>query len=226
MNSWKNKTNGMHRRSIEASGACDGGLAVQTHGLMAGTTVASNLGWRPIEALTAGDSVLTFDNGMQVITEVRRMSFWTDAPDTNPALWPVIVPAGAMDNRQELTLLADQGVLVESDAAADMYGDPFAVIPAYTLDGIRGIFRKAPAEKIELIAVYFEAEQVIYAEGGALVHCPANTLALDAFLNASTAAYGVLATRDAEFLAKCMVMEDQMLATGGGRVDGQTAAYC
>ncbi len=221
----KTKMNELARRSIEMSGAYDGGLAVQTHGLMAGTKVASNLGWRAIEALTVGDSVLTFDNGMQKIVEVRRATFWTDAPDTTPAMWPVIVPVGALGNREEITLLADQGVLIECDAAADMYGDPFAMIAAKALTGVRGIHRAAPAQQIELIAVYFEEEQAIYAEGGAVIHCPANTMALDAYLNTDAAHYGVLAPRDAEFLAECLVAEDQMLATGGW-IDGQAAVRC
>lgn len=222
---WKTKTNAMPRRSLEATGAYDGGLAALTHGLMANTRVASNLGWRAIEALAVGDMVLTFDNGMQEITEIRRSTVWMDAPDTAPAMWPVIVPAGALGNRQELTLLADQGVLVESDAASDMYGDPFAVIPAQSLDGVCGIYRAAPAQQIELIAVYFADEQVIYAEGGALIHCPANTTALDKFIEAQPAAYDVLNIRDAAFLAECLVMEDAMLASGGW-VDSQMAVHC
>ena len=221
----KAKTDAMHRRAFEATGAYDGGLAVQTHGLMAGTRVASNLGWRAIEALTVGDMVLTFDNGMQEIKEVRRSTFWTDAPDTPRAQWPVIVPVGALGNREELTLLADQGVVVECDAAADMYGDPFAIIAAQALDGVRGIYRAAPAEKIELIAISFNAEEVIYAEGGALIHCPAHTLTLDAFLNTDTPAYDVLSPRDAAFVAECLVVEDQILASGGWK-GGQTAAHC
>lgn len=220
---WKNKTNAMNHRSIEMSGAFDGGLATQTHGLMAGTRVASNLGWRAIEALAVGDKVLTFDNGMQEITEVRRMTFWTDAPDTLPAMWPVIVPAGAMGNRCELTLLADQGVLIESDAAADIYGDPFAVIPAHALEGVRGIHRRAPAQQIELIAIHFAAEQVVYAEGGALIHCPKYTMALDAFLGTDGTSYDVIGGDDAEYLADCIVIEDRIAATGG---EAQAAAYC
>lgn len=222
---WKNKSTGMHRRSIEATGAYDGGLAALTHGLMAGTRVASNLGWRAIEALAVGDKVLTFDHGMQEITEIRRSTVWIDAPDTAPAMWPVIVPIGALGNREELTLMADQGVLVESDAAADMYGDPFAIIPAHALDGVRGIFRTAPAQQIELVAVYFADEQVIYAEGGALIHCPANTTALDKFIEARPSTYDVLNTRDAAFLAECLVMEDNMAASGGW-VDGQMGVHC
>lgn len=222
---WKNTTARMHHRSAEITGAYDGGLAAQTHGMMAGTVVASNLGWRAIESLAAGDMVLTFDNGMQEIVEIRRMTFWTDAPDTPRAQWPVIVPVGALENRQELTLLADQGVLVESDAASDIYGDPFAVVPAHALEGLRGIYRAVPQRQIELIAIYFEQEQVIYAEGGALVHCPASTTALDAFIATEGGAYDVLAPIDAAYLAERMGLEDQILATGG-RTGAPMAAYC
>lgn len=218
---WKTKAKDLPQRAIELSGAMNGGLAAQTHGLMAGTKVASNLGWRVIEALTVGDMVLTFDHGMQEIVEIRRHTFWTDAPDTHRAQWPVIVPAGALDNRDEMVLLADQGVLVESDAASDIYGDPFAVVPAHALEGVRGITRAAPARQIELIAVYFAQEEVIYAEGGALVHCPANTVALDAFLGADAASYDLLSAEDAAFVAECLVMEDKMLAAGG-----MTTAHC
>lgn len=210
---WKNKTGEVPRRAAETSGAYDGMLRGQTHGLMAGTKVASNLGWRVIEALTVGDSVLTFDHGMQQIVEIRRQTFWLDAPDTQAASWPVIVPVGALDNREELTLLADQGVLVESDAAADVFGDPFAIVPAMALEGVRGITRAAPAQRVELIAVYFEQEQVVYAEGGALIHCPSHTKTLDSFLS-DDLSYDVLSPSDAAFVAECLVVEDQMLSYG------------
>lgn len=222
---WNSKPPGIHRRSIETSGAYDGGLAALTHGLMAGTHVASNLGWRVIEALTVGDMVLTFDHGMREITEIRRSTVWLDAPETSPAMWPVIIPTDALGNRTELTLLADQGVLVESDAAADMYGDPFAIIPAHVLEGVRGIYRAAPPHQVELIAVYFADEEVIYAEGGALIHCPANSLALDKFIEVQPSTYDVLNIRDAAFLAECLTIEDQMLAKGSP-VASQMAAHC
>lgn len=210
---WKTKE--MNRRTPEMTGAYDGGLATLTNGLMAGTRVASNLGWRAVEALAVGDSVLTFDHGMQKITDLRRVMMWIDAPDTNPALWPVIVPAGALDNRAELTLLADQGVLVESDAAADIYGDPFALVPAQALVGVRGIHRAAPQEMVELVVISFADEQVIYAEGGALIHCPVARMVLDNLLDGTAPVYDVLGLSDAAFLAGCLTMEDRMLATGG-----------
>ena len=197
---WKNKTNGMTHRAIEMSGACDGGLGLQTHGLMAGTRVASNLGWRAIEALAVGDQVLTFANGMQEIVEIRRKVFFLDAPETDRAAWPVNVPAGALGTRDALTLL----------------GDPFALVPARTLEGVRGISRSAPAQQIELIAVYFAAEQVIYAEGGALIHCPTRATPLDIMMRETQMTYDVLNQDDAAFLVDAMVIEDQMMAAQHG----------
>lgn len=219
---WNAKTERLPRRSLEASGAYDGGLATMTHGFIAGTRVASNLGWRDVSALSVGDLVLTFDNGMQPITELRRTMMWVDAPESAAAHWPVTVPAGALDNRVELTLLADQGVLVESDAASDMYGDPFAIVPAVALVGYRGITRRAPQQQIEVLCISFAEEQVIYAEGGTLLHCPKNTQALDVFLSHEDAAYDVLGTNDAILLAECMAIEDYE-ADASGWVDGQMA---
>ena len=199
-----------NRRVVEMTGAYDGGIATLSHGLMVGTRVASNLGWRAIDALAVGDKVLTFDHGMQVITEVRRAHMWLDAPETSEALWPVVVPEGALGNREELVLLPDQGVMVESDAAADMHGDPFAILTAHSLVGLRGIRRRQPMQRVELIAVYFEHDEVIYAEGGALIHCPSDMSTLDKFLEATPQTYRVLSGEDAEELALHINIEDNM----------------
>jgi len=221
---WKNKTTALPRRTAEASGAYDGAYCLQTHGMMAGTKVASNLGWRVIDGLAIGDQVLTFDNGMQEIIDIRRQTFWLDAPDTDPADWPVIVPEGALDNRAPLTLLADQGVLVESDAAADVFGDPFVIMPAHMLNGIRGITREAPAQRVELIAIYFGQEQVVYAEGGALIHCPGRAKTFDNFMEPDRS-YDVLSVKDAAFVAECIQIEDEMLAAST-HVQPEVSAHC
>lgn len=199
------------RRTVEMTGAYDGGLATLSHGLMAGTRVASNLGWRVIEALAVGDKVLTFDNGMQEITEIRRAHMWLDAPESAETLWPVVIPVDALGNREELTLLPDQGVMVESDAAQDMHGDPFAIVTAVSLVGLRGIRQRQPMRRLELIAVYFAHDEVVYAEGGALIHCPCDMSTLDKFLEAGTQSYQVLSGEAAEELTDMMSLEDHMM---------------
>ncbi len=213
------------RRTVEAGGAGDGGLAALGHGLTAGTRVASNLGWRAIDALAVGDKVLTFDHGMQEITEIRRAHVWLDAPETAEALWPVVVPEGVLGNREELVLLPDQGVMVESDAAQDIHGDPFAILTALSLEGYRGIHRRQPLQRIELIAVYFADEEVIYAEGGALIHCVQKLARLDRFIEAgATARYHVLGGEDAEKLVDHICMEDRILAATNG-TQARAASY-
>lgn len=210
------KTKQPTRRAVEMTGAYDGAMATLSHGLMAGTRVASNLGWRAIEAVAVGDKVLTFDHGMQVVTEVRRAHMWLDAPETAETLWPVVIPVDALGNREELVLLPDQGVMIESDVANDMHGDPFAILTAHSLVGLRGIRRRQPMQRVELIAVYFAHDEVIYAEGGALIHCPSDMSTLDKFLEAGTQTYHVLSGEEAEDMADLICIEDQMTARTEG----------
>ncbi|MEM8656027.1 MAG: Hint domain-containing protein [Pseudomonadota bacterium] len=195
----------------EATAAWDGGVMV-TRGLLAGTRVATSMGWRAVEALAAGDMVLTFDAGVQPLVEVRREMFWTADAPVPVAYESVFVPAGTLGNSDDLELLPDQGVLVESDAACDAYGDPFAVVSAKSLEGYRGIRRVAPRTQIEVVTLVFADEQVVYAEGGALLHCPRPLLHLDE-IGAVCRGYDVIPPREAAFLVECMKIEDQRYPT-------------
>jgi hypothetical protein len=197
------------RHAAAQRGACDSEFATLTHGLMAGTRVASNLGWRAIDALAVGDKVLTFDHGMQQIVRICRARMWRDAPGTAAALWPVVIPQGALGNREELVLLPDQGVMIESDAAHDLHGDPFMILTAHSLVGLRGIHRRQPVQRVELTAIYFDHDEVMYAEGGALVHCPADMFTLDKFLEAVPPTYTVLSGGQAEELVSLIALEDE-----------------
>lgn len=109
--------------------------------------------------------------------------------------------------------------MVESDAVSDIYGDPFAVAPAQALVGLRGIHRAPPQEQLELVMIGFADEQVIYAEGGALIHCPTARPALDNLLDPARPVYDVLGMHDAAYLAGCLSAEDRILATAG-RMEG------
>lgn len=142
-------------------------------GFLEGTHVASNLGWRPIEGLCAGDKVLTFDHGMQVVTEVLRETLVLDDIDMAGAHCPLFVPRDALNNRAPMSLMPDQGVLLESDLIADAKGDPFAVVPAAALAGYRGIRMIHTEDRIELITLRFARDEVIYLEAGMLGYCPA-----------------------------------------------------
>ena len=202
---WKTKI--APRRMAESSAASDGAI-LTTRGLLAGSTIATSMGWRAVEAMAVGDMVLTFDNGLQPVVEVRRETFWV-AEMMDPAAYAsVYVPAGALGNLQDLELLPDQGVLIESDAACDAYGDPFAVVAAKALVGYRGITRTAPRTRVEVITLVFAEEQVIYAGGGTLVHCPPSHVCLSE-IGRDLGGYDLVPARDAAFLVECMKVEDQ-----------------
>ena len=204
--------------SVEAQNVSSAGAlrlettGIVTQGIMAGTRVASNLGWRPVEALTAGDKVLTFDNGMQTLAEVRREVLWLDATHVPEQHWPVTVPAGALCNRAALTVMPDQGVMVESDVADDAVEDPFAVIAARQLVGLRGITRTPPRRQVEVVTLIFSEAQVIYAEGGALLHCPFETDLLSGITGTPNGRYPVLSAELSALVVDELRMEDAFAA--------------
>lgn len=149
------------------------GPSVVAEGILARTPIATPNGWIAAESLTDGAFVLTFDCGHQPVVQTRTQ----DIADAPPELWPLQVPAWAMDNREELLLLPEQRVLIEADLAEDMYGDPFAMIPARALEGWRGIARCRPPETGSVINLRFARHQVIYASRGVLLSCSGDPLA-------------------------------------------------
>lgn len=196
----------------------DAETAFRTNGLVAGTRIATSSGWRSVEAVAVGDLILTFDNGLQPVvavtrTPVRQRQF------THTAALPVLVPAGAIGNTAPMTLLPEQGVMVESDVAEALFGDPFAVVKARDLVGLRGIERSGPMPVDEVITLHFANDEVLHADGGALVVATADvpgetTLA---FLTTSQgpAPYDTLDGPAAHILVTAMAHKDARLGEGG-----------
>ncbi len=180
-----------------------------TGGLLAGTHVASNLGWRPVEALAVGDQVLTFDHGMQVITGLQRDTLVAGSGAVTALRAPVYIPADALFNRAPMWVMPDQGVLIESDLLEQQFGDPFAIVPACTLDGYRGIERVRPGARMELIRPQFSGDEVIYAEAGAMAYCPAEIDLLDYCEAAQQGLYRVLSASDARTVIVDMITQEE-----------------
>jgi len=141
-------------------------------GLFSGTLVAVEDGWSPVETLTPGTRVWTFDNGLQTIAEIKARAFAEQG--AGAGLWQdlFVVPAGGLSNEQDLLLLPDVGLLLECENAQDQFGDPFAVLPIAVLEGICGIKRGCEPQQRTLFQVRFEREEVVYIDSGILVHCP------------------------------------------------------
>jgi hypothetical protein len=190
-------------------------VSVGQGGLLAGTHVASNLGWRPVEGLCPGDKVLTFDHGMQTIVEVVRETVHLDDGAIDPTRCPMHVPRDALNNRVPMWLLPDQGVLLESDLVEDHQGDPFAVVPASALDGYRGICRLHPDNNLQLVTPRFEQDEVIYLEGGLLGFCPAPRDLLTIGVELQENIYKVLPIKEACALVAAMASAETLMIAGG-----------
>ena len=158
------------------------GTDFQMRGIPSGTRIATIDGWRRIDMLAVGDHVLTFDNGARAIVAITRSLQY--AQDGAPEFAdPIHVPAGAVGNSQPMVLLPEQNVMIESDEAEARTGDPFALIPAKALVGYRGIERFRALRPFEVLTLHFETDELVYAEGGALLltqsTVPGDVAALD-----------------------------------------------
>lgn len=178
-------------------------------GLVSGTRVATGMGWRQVEAIAEGDLVLTFDAGLQKITKVERVRLWGGEERCPARFWPLEVPVGALGNREVMHILPGQSIMLESDVAEDIYGDPFSLIPAAAVEGVRGIERVPPQSDVEVVLLYFAEEQVVFANNGALFLCPASRDLTDYAYDASgDTFYSILPMDEARFLA--VRIEDEM----------------
>lgn len=147
------------------------GFSGMSRGFVEGTHVATAMGWRPVENLVPGDMVLTFDGGMQQVQETRRGELWAGDGPCPSAIWPLFVPAGTVGNRNDLLVLPDQGILVETEAASDQWGDPYTLIPAAALEEFEGVERQDPYGTVEVVQPILAEDQVIFTDHGALFHC-------------------------------------------------------
>jgi len=157
-------------------------------GVVSGTKVATEFGWRDVASLQAGDLVLTFDAGLQPITSVSRTPLWSGEGACPRSFWPLLVPAGILENDVAMVLLPRQGVMLESDVAEETLGDPFAIVPAAALEGVHGIERVFPQDDMCVVTLHFDCAQVVFAEQGALLFCAAGGDMLDTATRAFDAA--------------------------------------
>ena len=161
-----------HLRVID--GALSDRPAHTVSGILAGTPIASSNGWRSVEGLTPGDRVMTFDAGLRTITEVRRIPLWTGEGPCPTDFWPLQVQPGVIGNAVCVTLMPGQSVMIESDEAERVLGDPFAVIPAHALASLPGVERMRPEGDPMVITLRFADEQIAFARGGVMFLCPSS----------------------------------------------------
>lgn len=141
-------------------------------GLIAGTLVETAAGWRRVELLRVGDRMHTYDGGLRQLRRVERTYY--GAEHGGYGLEGVLhVPGGALDNCEDVFVMPDQMLMIESQVAAELLGTVPVLMPASALEGYRGIARQQPRGLIEAIMLGFDDEEVVFANSGLLAHCAA-----------------------------------------------------
>lgn len=179
-----------------------------TEGIVAGTRIATKLGWCPVEAIAPGDRVMTFDHGMCPVLAVKHAALWVGQGHCPRNLMPLAVPTGALGNGSPMLLLPEQKLVVESDLAEAVFGDPFALIPAAALAGYRGIDRITPHQKVEVVIVHFAGDEVVYANGAGLIHCASETAGVIDVTGEHMPDYAALPLDMARAVVLAMIEED------------------
>lgn len=175
-------------------------------GLLNGTLVATDRGWRPVEAIVVGDRLLSFDHGLQAVTELQRERPRSHSGHSGKPLCAVEVPAGALGNEAPLWLMPEQGVLLESDKALEILGDPFAVVPARALTGVNGIRLATPGAGASITTLVFARDEAIYVAGGPVLYCPRpRTVLAEAAEAADMSFFSVQTLQTARYLVKTLV---------------------
>ncbi len=186
--------------------APEGMLITGTAGLVAGTQVATETGWRPVETLCAGDRLLSFDNGVQPIVDLQREHLGAVAAGRPvAALQAIKVPVAALGNDAPFWLMPDQGVLLESDKALEILGDPFALVPARALVGVNGIRLAAPGGGVTVTTLAFARDEAIYTAGGPLLYCPRPRSVIGEGMGNDMSFFSVQTLQSARYLVRALV---------------------
>ena len=138
-------------------------------GILSGTCLKTPAGAIAIENLRVGDYVLTFDDGLQQIRSITRSWIRPNAATGGVSRKLVWIDNGTHGNALPLMVPYGQPIMIESDLAESVLGDPFAVVTADTLVGTGCSEYVSICDPIEVYKVKFDFPQLAYCAGGALV---------------------------------------------------------
>ena len=99
-------------------------------GIIAGTRVATEFGWRAVEEVMPGDMVTTRDHGPQMVTAITRGQVFSNCIPCPSEQMPMAIPGGALGNLTPMVLLPGQPVLVTCSTADAPSEGRHALVPA------------------------------------------------------------------------------------------------
>lgn len=139
---------------------------------MEGTSIRLENGWRQVETLSGEDRVRVGPASGLKPSSVLQKEIWLDPFDCPAVVRPLLVPRGALGNDVDFLVQQDMRVVMQDDAALDIFGTSVVSARAADLEAFRGIRLANPPKRARLTTIAFESEQMVEVAGGASVICP------------------------------------------------------
>lgn len=133
-----------------------------------GTLIDTPTGPRRVEALRAGDAVLTRDASTRHLVWAGHVHVGADLLDLKPGLRPIRIAAGSIGPglpRRDLTLSPQHRVLVRSRIVQRMFGVDEILVAAKHLVGLPGITVTHPPQGVGYHHLLFRQHQIVRSEG-------------------------------------------------------------
>lgn len=135
---------------------------------VAGTSIETVNGPRPVETIRQGDLVLTYDHGPREVLWARTRTLPLDNARRAQKNAPVRIHRGALGPGmpvRDLLVSPQHRLLIASKVAARMFGAPEILVPATRLVKMPGILRERRLERVTYCHLFFGAHELIWAEG-------------------------------------------------------------
>jgi len=135
---------------------------------VAGTRILTATGEKPVEALAAGDLVVTRDRGPQPLLWVGCTTFTAASLATRPNQAPIRITSGALAKNlpaRPLMVSPQHRVLVSGPAVQRICGKKEVLIPAKALLERSGVSQMGTENDVHYYHLLFERHELVQAEG-------------------------------------------------------------
>lgn len=177
------------------------------YGMLAGTLVETTRGYEPVESLSVGTKLMTYDGEYRALTRVEHS--FTNLAKSHGLIH---IPGGILPGVSDIALLPDQLIMLSSPLAEARFGSPDVMIPAAALDVMQGVQSGPAGSVVQLTSFGFADEELVYVSGDLRLHCPLSDTGAVLIQSARSEFWTVLEIEDARGLTHDLYAQPEGLA--------------
>lgn len=141
--------------------------AMPLGGFIAGSLVETDTGWKPVETVRQDQEVFTYDGGKRPVRDVEILQFGHSALASDL----VHLPGGILGANDDITLLADQFLMLDDCTVYRLFGQSQVLVRVADLVGWSGIRSVSQEGQVKAVRLIFEEEELVWVNGGMRLFC-------------------------------------------------------